>query len=319
MGEKQNEKVGILLLHVVNEYENIKGIKFISLPVGFGWAPERHFHARISYNNEDHAVILKRCWGNEAYETERYAYEAIMPSIPFKTAAFFGAITIGDEHWILIEDIGSECAQVHNQYERKEFLKMLGQLHGKSLLLIEQMGGRMLLRKFIDNIDEYNEKVGLLMKANSTRNIWIDKWILNLNEIVWKELITEIQTIVHGDTDFSNVIKTEKGFGIIDFERCKIGPASIDFSKIAEYIVCDDEYEVYRKAFTQESKINVSIEKVLRWVRLGAAYDGIHWICYDIKNFLNPTYEGYVFDNDAYKEKVSRLEKLSDMYFRCKV
>ncbi len=303
----------ILYQKLKNELENNSEMTLLTKPIGFGWAKDRHFRTTLLKYEKETKVVLKRCWTKEFFEVESYAYRHLFKNMENNMPQLYSNISIDGDNWLILEDVGNTCADKTNKSDRMEMLKILGKMHGIGTNMLEKKHFDFILPKFYcDN--EYQEKLNYLTLASNDNNLSIDQWLISFFKSIWQLIISRNFTILHGDTDSSNFIKNGDLYYTIDFERCKIGPVCLDFSKFSEYIENKNELECYVKSFNQVSNNCVSLNEIFYDAKLGEAYDYFHWLCYDIKNYFYPSYKEYVFNKHEFLRKINRLTELKNYF-----
>lgn len=287
-------------------------IKFIEDPKGFGWAPTNHLRAKIATNNDVLKVVIKRCYTYETYKVEKYLYEKILSQMLMRTPKLYMDFQYEGDYWLILEDIGEEYLNTVNLDERKLLLQTMGSLHGEGINYIEEDEVKNVLPNFESNGKEFSSKRELLVKASVIDKFNFDSKLINFFKYIWDKISDQPFTLLHGDTDSSNFIIENNEIGVIDFEKAKIGPISLDFSKIASSIN-DDDLIYYHKSFSCYDN-SLSLDKIREMVKLGEAYNNFHWICYDIKADSEPPYPEYKWNGERFTKMVSQLNEIKNYF-----
>lgn len=292
--------------------QNNDSIKFIEDPKGFGWAPTNHLRAKIAYLNDVLEVVIKRCYTNETFNIEKYLYKEILPQMLFRTPKLYMDFQYEGDYWLMLEDVGEEYLNRGKPDERKLLLEAIGSFHGEGIKFIKEDEVKNILPYFESNGEEYRSKKELLVKASEIEKFNFDSNLIDFFKNMWDKMSKQQFTLLHGDTDASNFIIKNNKVGVIDFEKAKIGPISLDFSKMASSIN-DDDLKYYHKSFSRNGS-RLSLNKIKEMVKIGEAYNNYHWICYDIKADSQPPYPEYKWNNERYVKMVSRLYELKNYF-----
>ena len=252
---------------------------------GFGWAPQRHFRAVLVTASRKQSVIVRRSSSVSGFETERYLYESVLADLPFKTPQLLGTFTLnGDQSpWMILEDIGHRTAADAPE-KRRLFLQILAWLHGHGRRLCE--AGQLdeeRLRRFPANHPYYNEWEAVLENGLTSGTYALPNTVLRSLWRLQEGLAQQPQTLLHGDTDYSNAILTYDGMALVDWERASIGPGSVDLGRVVSPEELYDDMQSYRTAYCEASGQEMGDEEALRIGGLGVVFDSLRWICYYVK------------------------------------
>lgn len=287
-------------------------IKFIDDPKGFGWAPTNHLRAQIAHINRDIKVVIKRCYTYETFKVEKYLYEKILSRMLIRTPKLYKDFQYEGDYWLILEDIGEEYLDVGKLDERKLLLQTMGSFHGEGINYIDDDDVKTVLPHFESNEEEFRSKRNLLVNATKIDKFNLDSKLIIFFEYIWDKMSEQTFTLLHGDTDPSNFIIENNEAGVIDFEKAKIGPVSLDLSKIASSIH-DEDLEYYHNSFSRYDN-SLSLDKIREMVKLGEAYNNFHWICYDLKADSEPPYPEYRWNEERFIKMVSRLHELINYF-----
>ena len=92
-------------------------------------------------------------------------------------------------------------------------------------------------------------------------------------------LAAEPQLLLHGDTDYSNAIVTERGIGFVDWERACFGPASVDVSRVVVADALMEDMQAYRSAFSVAAGTVLTDVDAIRIGSMGILFDALRTIC----------------------------------------
>lgn len=261
------------------------GWEFANPLQGFGWAPERHLRAVLVKAGKKQEVVIRHSWSVSGFETERYLYESVLADLPFKTPELLGTFALNEDElpWMILEDIGG-CSAANQPENRRLFLRLLGWLHGHGRCLCEasQLDGSR-LNRFPANHSYYHEWEAILENGLAFGKYALPNSVINSCRRLREALAGEPQTLLHGDTDYSNAILTDDGMGLVDWERASIGPASVDLGRVVCSGESHDEMRSYCVAFGETSGYDLDYKQAVRIASLGVVFDSLQWICYYIK------------------------------------
>ena len=254
-------------------------------------------------------VVVRHSWSVSGFETERYLYGSVLADLPFKTPELFGTFTLSgdDSPWMILEDMGDRSAA--NQPEnRRLFLRLLGWLHGHGRRLCEsaQLDERR-LNRFPANHSYYDEWEAILENGLASGKYALPTSALSSCRRLRDGLVGEPQTLLHGDTDYSNAILKHNSMGLVDWERASIGPASVDLGRVVCARELHGETRSYRIAFGETSGYDLDDEQAVRIARMGIVFDSLRWICYYIKQVEGGSDPGEEWYRAHYEPCIERV------------
>ena len=264
------------------------GWSFAEPPLGFGWAPERHFRAVLRRDGENARVIVRRTWTVAGFQAERHVYESVLAQFSFVTPELLAFFKLDgcDTPWMVLQDIGEQLASSERSEDRRMFIGVLGHLHGTSqrLLASNQIGMGPLL-SFPASLAymHYDEWDAMLTRGMKSKDYGIPASALEACRKLRDALTAEPTVLLHGDTDFSNAIVTGEGIGLIDWERACLGPASLDLSRVVSASDLADDMQVYCESFNEGGGYSLTEDEAIRIGGLGLVFDSLRWICHFIK------------------------------------
>jgi len=283
----------------------IPGWRFVQKPKGFGWAPDRHFRAIVSDGIKQQRIVIRQCWTDKGYEIERYLYHSVLSDLIVRTPELIGTFSLNPEEskWMILEDLGEGQPDMNCVSDREIFLETLGYLHGQGLGLVQEKSlSDSPLSVFHASDSEIQGWRNDLMTALTSRSYSIEQWVIDLLDELEFRLSKEPPTLLHGDTDASNAILIDTKMALVDWEKSRIGPPSLDLGRIMEKVESTEELESYRAAFCSLSGRELSKDNMRYIANLGVGYNSLRWICYYIKQSLlgsppkwsKGTYEGFL-------------------------
>jgi hypothetical protein len=289
----------------------VPGWQLAGPPQPFGWAPDHHLRCRLVRGDGSLDVIIRHSWSAESHEVEVSLYQQILPRLPVRTAKLLASFVVdpGEPGWMVLEDLGPAPASAADPEHRNAFLTALGRLHGCSARLLQEGGmGDLSLPIFSDDSAPTSEWCALLRRAPDAAGI--EPWMAGSVVGLVRRLCGQPVVLVHGDTDLSNLIITDAGPALVDWEKAQIGPASLDLGGLVEHIASPAEWERYRQTYGEGAAAEPGADLLAEWIDLGDAYDSLRWICY----YLNAAEQGRGPDDDwrasYYDPRLHRLESL---------
>ena len=288
----------------------LPGWRFTTEPDEFGWAPGRHYRARMQRNSQTTNVIIRNCWTDEGFDTELFMYRQLLPQIPIRTPKLFCSFVLTDgAKWMVLEDIGTATVNGDMQSERLAFFISLGTLHGYGQRLVQNTD--VPLQVFSPDTDEYREWDALLTQAIAHPDHRLKPWTLDLFHQSLLQLAQQPATVLHGDTDWSNAILLDDGVGLVDWERAQIGPAALDMGRLMCSEVTECELYAYQDAYCRSSSTEITFAKVNEWAQLGSIMDDFRWICYLIRQTELGNPPDVDWQRNYYDPCITRMAELS--------
>jgi len=283
----------------------IHGWEFVTPLMGFGWAPDRHFKAELTDGVQCQRVVIRQSWSVEGYVKECYLYQSVLPGLTIRTPKLFGTFTLDSEasKWMIIEDLGQRHPRMDAIADRKAFLAALGCLHGQGRLLVQDSDFSMSpLSEFPRNTSNYEKWRSILLNALAECSFGVEEWTVNLLDYLWRRLIRQPKTLLHGDTDSSNAVLVNREIALFDWEEAQVGPACLDLGRLMESVTTTEELEAYREMFNKASGGSLSVGETLYIANLGKGYNNLRWACHYIERVTegNPpswgeeTYHGFL-------------------------
>jgi aminoglycoside phosphotransferase (APT) family kinase protein len=190
---------------------------------------------------------------------------------------------------MVLRDLGEQVASSARSEDRRSFIEALGGLHGQSRRLLECGGfDRGPLRFFPARhaCTHYGEWDALLTMGMKPEICGIPASALEVCRKLKAFLAAAPAALLHGDTDFSNAIVTNKGIGLIDWERACLGPASVDLSRVVSPDELAVDMRCYRAAFNKAGDADLAGEEAVRLGERAVAFDSLRWISHYVKQCL---------------------------------
>lgn len=305
LSSQQLEELASAVLSVMPGWE------FLMTPQGFGWAPDRHFRAQLTKGDQVTNVIIRQSWSVEGYQVELFLYRSVFPYLVIRTPKLWGAfeLDMDTSRWMVLEDLGKIQPRGDRVENRETFLHVLGSLHGQGILLSNRLSGSP-LPQFTKDCSECREWRMLLKTALVSRSYDLEEWTIPFLDNLWLRLFQEPATLLHGDTVFSNAILIDESIALVDWEKARLGPASIDLGLLMEAVESTKELESYRHAFCQTAGRELSRSQVQHWADLGEGYNCLRWICYYIKKTSKDEDPGPAWRQNYYEPCLDRLRLL---------
>lgn len=293
-----------------NVLSAMPGWRFSEPPRGFGWATDRHLRAVLAKDCRREKVIIRKSWSTSGFEVECYLYGCVLQDLPLNTPKLWSTFHLKDcaTGWMILEDVGRRCANAGCSEDRRAFLAALGSLHGRGLYLAES--GRFRgspLPRFPLQHWHYDEWGNLIMLGLESSRYALEEWIVNLLESVQRRVEIARPTLLHGDTDYSNVVLSHSGASLVDWEYACIGPASADLGRALEPVDCYDELESYHLAYQEASGVDVPFNDIVEVADIGLALNSLRWICYYLRRVNEGNDPGEDWRNNYYRPIVERL------------
>lgn len=261
----------------------IPGARFVGAPVGFGWAPSRHLRAQLVVRGAVRKVVLKRGLDEQGFRTESCAYRRILPNIAIRTPELICSVSVDANSWLLLEDVGGRHSRSGSREDRESFLTLLGTLHAQASDVLSRDGS---LHRDMLSFEDYPEEQArcraLLETACSSSRYGIEPWAPALAERTLEQQSRLPRTIVHGDTDWSNLLITPDGPVLLDWESACIAPVVSDLGNVAMSVEDDEEFESYRRSYNDRTEAKLSGDDARRLASLAIAAESLGRICYYI-------------------------------------
>lgn len=262
------------------------GWKIVEPPTSFGRAPTRHFRARLALGDQVEDMVIRQSWGADGHDVESFLYTRVLPELKVRTPKLWCMFVVDPDQpeWMALEDLGENQIRAEELADRKAALYTLGRLHGGSLGLIEQ-------GVFINNPPRRFSKRGKLWRqwsalidaALQSADFGFEEWMRGFVDDLCVRLANERSVLIHGDTDFSNMIRVDGEVALIDWEHAAIAPPSLDLGRVMEAVESHDELDDYRRGYFESSSRTVSAESMQRWVRLADAYNCLVWVFHYVR------------------------------------
>jgi len=289
------------------------GWRFSEPPRAFGWAADRHFRAVLAKDCRRERIIIRKSWSAAGFEVERYLYGSVFRDLPLNTAKLWNTFRTEpcDTRWMILEDVGEGCADAGCSGDRRAFLAALGSLHGRGHYLTES--GRFRgspLPQFPPKHWHYDEWEDLIMLGLESSRHALEEWVVSLLGSVRRRVETARPTLLHGDPDYSNVVLSDSGVTLVDWEYACIGPASADLGRALEPLESAEELESYRLAYQETGDADVSLDDVGELAAVGVALNSFRWICYYLKRGSEGSDPGEEWRGNYYRPSVERLHSI---------
>lgn len=292
----------------------LPGWEFARGPEPFGWAPGRHLRARLQKAGSRVQAVIRRSSSREAHEVETRLYHSILPGLSVRTARLLAVFDLEDDGapWMVLEDLGLHTAVTDDREHRAALLSALGRLHAEARWLVAD-GSEVshMVPRFAAGSPEHGQWRDLLRTASSERDSGIRAWAAALLDTVLSRLAEQPLTLIHGDLDYTNVIVLDEGVALVDWEKARVGPASLDIGAVVETLASRDEFETYRPAFNDVAGEGLSRDELGLWVDLGDAYDCFRWICYCLRVSAQGRDPGERWRELYYRPRLLRLNALA--------
>ncbi len=291
------------------------GWRFVKPPVGFGWAPQRHFRARIAGAKEGVDVVIRQSWRSEGFAAEVHVYRELAEQLPAKTARLLGTFSLdsGDPDWIVLEDLGTHMLSPSHRTDREAFLLALGRLHawGESVERLAQLKNSPLpvVPPHPTKRGEWRDLLRLNLESDEYS---LEPWMPDLCDAVWERLAGEPPTLLHGDADFSNALWVGSDVALIDWERACIGPAALDLGRVIEATESSDELEGYASGYRSVARRELSAERLRHAADLGDGHNCLRWVCYYINGTSNGKGPPSGWRRNYYEPCLARLRHLHE-------
>ncbi len=293
----------------------LPGWRLASGPEPFGWALDRHLRARLERDGSELPIVIRQSYGSTGHKVETHLYRSVLPSLSIRTAELLAVFALEDCDlpWMVLEDLGTWCADTGNTEHRAAVLRALGALHAESSrLLIDDPSTCDLLPRFAVRDPAHEQWRGLIADALGAPESGIEPSATLLLEAVLHRLTEQPAILVHGDLDFTNAIPTDQGMALIDWEKASIGPPSLDLGAMIETLSSRDELATYRDVFNEAGGEKLTREQLQEWTDLGDAYDCFHWICYCLRVSAEGHDPGESWRESYYGPRLRRLSALTE-------
>jgi len=289
----------------------MEGWKLASPPEGFGWAPGRHLRATLERGTGQARVIVRQSWSTEGFDTETLLYTTVLPRLSIKTATLWVTFSLASDgsQWMVLEDLGERKPEGGSLTDGKALFTALGRLHGEGLALANGLSGNPLPLFAGDSL--LQEWMPLLTSACADPHFELPEYTPAFLDALCLKLTQQPLTLLHGDTDPSNVIIIDGQAALIDWERAKLGPPSLDLGKALEAVQSQDALTSYRSAFNCASGCEISDEQVQEWADLAAIHNSLHWICYYVRHARQESGPDLEWRRDYYEPCVRRLREIA--------
>jgi hypothetical protein len=280
-GEQRGEAIREALSRALPSWRLIHG------PEPYGWAPSRHLRATLAGQGRTVNVVIRKSWSREGHDVELFLYTTILPHLTVDTAALIAEFELGDGEpgWLVLEDLGGEQARANNREHRGAYLRALGKLHAEGRTLV-QRGLLAGLRRFTADASDMSRWRTLLARAIGQGEFGVDEQVIATLDLL-RERMTEgieaVETLLHGDTDFSNAVIRADGAALVDWEKATIGPPSLDLGAMIETLESGDELAAYRQGVADGGGASLTAAQVGQWALDGETYNCLRWICYYIQ------------------------------------
>jgi hypothetical protein len=244
----------------------------------FGWVPDRHLRAcLLDPRGEAVRVVLRRSSERSTYQAEVFLYQHVFPDLPVRTARLWAAFDLPDSaNWMVLGDLGTQMVRAYEADDRAAFLTALGLLHGKGSSLIRRLPADHPLPSFTAASSVYGDWRGLLTAAPEEG---LGEPAAALLDRMLTQLTRQPVTLLHGGTDFSNVLIVEGGVALIDWENASLGPAALDLGTLVGHLAAADDLAPYRDAYANASGGDLSERDLQDLLDLATAHDALRWIC----------------------------------------
>ncbi|HIJ73637.1 MAG TPA: phosphotransferase [Candidatus Hydrogenedentes bacterium] len=209
---------------------------------------------------------------------------------------------------MVLEDVGEQCANGACPEDRRAFLRALGGIHGRGRRLTES--GKFCdspLPRFPPSQWHYSEWDRLLALGLESPEYALVDWMPNLLDYVRTKVEAEPLTLIQGDPDYSNVVLSDSGIALVDWEYAMIGPASADLGRALEPVESPDELESYRSAREEAGAERLSHGVISELADVGIALNSLRWICYYIKRVSDGKDPGEDWRRTHYVPCIERL------------
>jgi hypothetical protein len=265
----------------------LPGSRLIHGPEPYGWAPSRHFRATLAGKGRTMNVVIRRSWTYEGHDVEVFLYATVLPHLTVGTAALIAEFELGDGEpgWLVLEELDGDQARASNREHRGAYLRALGSLHAEGRTLL-QRGLLAALPRFTADSPEMSRWRCVLARAIAQGGFGVDEHVITTLELLQARMtdgIEAVETLLHGDTDFSNAMIRADGAALVDWEKATIGPPSLDLGPMMETLEGHDELAAYRQGVEEVGGPSVTTAQVARWALEGETYNCIRWICYYIQ------------------------------------
>ena len=222
----------------------------------------------------------------------------------FKTEA-------GGMPWMILEDVGNRYADRCSSRDRSAFLQALGWLHGRGLrLAASDSFADTPIPHFSESHLGYGEWEGLLQLALRSTRYCLEGWVVPLWNCLWGALQEQPETLLHGDTDYSNAVMSDGGVALVDWERACIGLASVDVGRALQPTRSVEEIESYRVAYCDAAGTELTSEEVRLIADMGLAHNSLRWICYYVKRIVQKRDPGVEWRHSGYDPCLEQLRRV---------